>query len=91
MNTRRMVSEICLCYIFSTCTHWFITNAYATICTPPSFSGLVKSALLTQSPTCQILNSANSFSVYLMNQAVTTTLSLMLIRISTRYKTQINA
>lgn len=78
------VCEFLTCYVFCSTTHWFVSNMYTNVCTPASLSGILKTVLLTQTPTCQILSYINSYSFYLMNQSVTYALSLTMVNYTAR-------
>lgn len=80
--------EFLACYIVCSTTHWFVSNMYTNVCTPASLSGILKTVLLTQTPTCQILSYINSYSFSLMNQSVKYALSLMMVNytVQNRFK-----
>ncbi len=86
MINQRRCFDFFACYILCTTSHWFFANLYTSFCTPPSFVGILKTAVLTQSPTCQVLSNLNTYSSSIMNQSVTSALSLFLITASNRYK-----
>ena len=77
------------CYVFCSTIHWFLSNMYTKVCTPVSFSGMLKTLLLTQTPTCQLLSYINTYSFYLMNQSVTYALSLMMVNYTARNRIKI--
>ena len=83
------VGEFLACYVFCSTTHWFVSNMYTNVCTPASFSGILKTVLLTQTPTCQILSYMNSYSFSLMNQSITYALSLMMVNHTARNRIKI--
>lgn len=90
MSTGALTKELFFFYAFSVSIHWCTTNIYAKMCAPLSLCGMLKSAILTQSPTCQILNTTNNITLYVMNNIVTSSVSWILMRF-TMYQKSVHA
>ena len=84
MKKIHYIGEFMACYMICSTTHWFVSNLYTNFCTPASLSGILKTILLTQTPTCQILSHINTYSFSLMNQSITSALSLMMVNYTAR-------
>ncbi len=78
-------------YVMCSTTHWFVSNMYTNFCTPASFSGIFKTVLLTQTPTCQFLSRVNTYSFSLMNQSITSALSLLIVNYTARNRIKIQS
>jgi len=87
MKKINYIGKFLACYVFCSTTHWFVSNLYTNFCTPASLSGILKTILLTQTPSCQILNYINTYSFSLMNQSITYALSFVMVNYTTRNKT----
>ena len=90
MSKVAITKELFFFYVFSVSVHWCTTNIYAKVCVPLSLCGMLKSAILIQSPTCQILNTTNNVTLYVMNNIVTSSVSWILMRF-TIYRKSLNA
>lgn len=91
MEFKGAVKETLLFYVLMSSFHWTFSNSYSTLCTPLSLKGFLASSIMPQSPTCQLLSNATSYSLYFMNSSVTTSISWLLFRITSYQKNLLNA
>lgn len=80
MIAKKLIREIFFIYMTTASLHWCTTNLYVKLCTPLTFSGILKTALLSQSPTCQLLTNTNTATMTIMNNTVASAVSWMMVR-----------